>query len=79
MRTTIDLPDDLLREAKERSARERRSLSEVVADAVRATFARTDPLARPRVVLPTHRGSGARPGVDLDDSAGLLDVMEDGS
>jgi hypothetical protein len=29
------------------------------------------------VRLKTFRGSGARPGVDLDDSASLLDVMVD--
>lgn len=30
-----------------------------------------------RVTLPTFAGKGLRPGVDLDDSAALLDLMED--
>jgi prevent-host-death family protein len=32
--------------------------------------------SRPRVSLPTFRGQGLRPGVNLDDSAALLEVME---
>jgi hypothetical protein len=77
MRTTVDLPDDLLIEAKERAAREGRSLSEVVGDAVRSSFARTVPAGREDPVdLPTFNGGGLQPGVDLDDSAALLDLME---
>lgn len=33
--------------------------------------------ARARIVLPTFVGRGLRPSVDLDDSAALLDVMEE--
>ncbi len=76
MRTTVDFPDDLLREAKERAAREQRSLSEVVADAVRTSFARGAAAEHEPVELPTFRGGGVQPGVDLDDSAALLDLME---
>lgn len=32
----------------------------------------------PRVPLPTFRGEGLLPGVDLDDSASLLDLMDGG-
>jgi hypothetical protein len=77
MRTTVDLPDDVLREAKERAARSQRSLSEVVVDALRMTFARTAAAKRKPVRLKTVGGNGLQPGVDLDDSAGLLDLMED--
>lgn len=76
MRTTVDLPDDLLTEAKERAAREGRSLSEVVGDAVRSSFSRTAAADREPVELPTFAGGGLQPGVDLDDSAALLDLME---
>ena len=78
MRTTVDLPDDLLREAKERAAREGRSLSEVVGDAVRSSFARAAAFERQPVELPTFDGGGVQPGVALDDSAALLDLMERG-
>ena len=76
MRTTVDLPSDLLAEAKERAAREGRSLSDVVGDAVRSSFARTAIAAREPVELSTFDGGGLQPGVELDDSAALLDLME---
>jgi len=78
MRTTVDLPDDLLGEAKARAAREGRSLSDVVSDAVRSSFARAPASEREAIELPTFDGGGLQPGVDLDDSAALLDVMEPG-
>ena len=78
MRTTIDLPDDLLAEAKARAAREGRSLSDVVGDAVRNSFTRSATGDRGPVELPTFRGGGLQPGVDIDDSAALLDLMERG-
>ncbi len=77
MRTTVDVQDDLLREAKERAAGSGRTLGQVVDDALRALFQRIDTAARrdpPR--LPTFPGDGLQPGVDLDDSAALLDLME---
>jgi hypothetical protein len=76
MRTTIDLPDDLLAEAKARAARGGRSLSQVVADAVRSSFSNAAAQDRESVQLPTFDGGGLQPGVDLDDSASLLDLME---
>jgi hypothetical protein len=76
MRTTVDLPDDLLADAKERAAREARSLSEVVADAVRASFARVPAGGGKRHAIPTFGSGGLQPGVDLDDSAALNDLME---
>jgi plasmid stability protein len=76
MRTTVDLPDDLLSEAKIRAARERRSLSDVITDALRGSFTRTGTGEREPVELPTFDGGGTQPGVDLDDSADLLDLME---
>jgi hypothetical protein len=78
VRTTVDLPEDLLAEAKERGAREGRSLSDVVSDAVRSSFARSAAAERQPVELPTFDGGGLQPGVDLDDSAGLLELMERG-
>ena len=78
MRTTVDLPEDLLAEAKHRAAREGRSLSDVVGDAVRSSFARAAEADRDQVALPTFGAGGLQPGVDLDDGAALLDLMERG-
>jgi hypothetical protein len=77
MRTTIRLPDDLLAEAKTLAAAERSSLTRIIEDALRESFMRRR-RARERqpVRLISFRGQGLRPGVDLDNSADLLDLME---
>ena len=77
MRTTVDIPETLLREAKERAARRGSTLGQVVEEALRATFARVDAAAEAAPLeLPTYGEGGVLPGVDLDDSAALLDLME---
>lgn len=77
MRTTVRLDDHLLREAKELAARTGRTLTTVLEESLRETLARHRARRkRPRVTLTTFKGRGLRPGVDLDDSAGLLEVME---
>jgi hypothetical protein len=77
MRTTVRLDDDLLARAKAFAARTGRTLTAVIEDALRAALAR--PQRRPREArpeLPTFGSGGTLPGVDLDDSASLHDVME---
>lgn len=77
MRTTIRLDDHLLAAAKRHAAETGRTLTALVADALRETLARrARPARRRRVRLPTFRGRGLQPGVDLDNSAALLDLME---
>ncbi|MCY3024441.1 MAG: DUF2191 domain-containing protein [Planctomycetota bacterium] len=78
MRTTVDLDDSLLRRAKELAARTHRTLTSVLEDALRETLSRTRARARRKcVVLPkSTQRPGVLAGVDLDSSAGLLDVME---
>ena len=79
MRTTIRLDDRLLRELKKHAATRGRTLTAVIEDAVRQFLARTAPGdGRPksppfRVI--TFEGR-LRPGVDLDEGAALLDLME---
>lgn len=75
MRTTVKIDGRLLVEAKTRAARTGRTLNEVVEDALREAFARRDAAAR-RVELPVFRSARAMPGVDLDDGAALLDLMD---
>jgi hypothetical protein len=77
VRTTIRLDDELLAEAKELAARTRRSLNSVIEDALRESLARRRRQSeRKPVTLTTFRGNGLRPGVDLDDTAALYDVMD---
>lgn len=77
MRTTIRLDDELLARLKVEAARSGRTLNSVIEDAVRESLARRERLPRQRAArLPVFAGSKLRPGVDLDDSAALLDLME---
>lgn len=77
MRTTIRLDDGLLAEAKKRAAETGRTLTAVLEDALRESLARRRVVVeRKPVRLRTVNGDGVRPGVDLDDSAELLDLME---
>ena len=76
MRTTIRLDDQLLAEAKELAARSGLSLTAVIEDALREMFARRKKaVQRPLTLLTTVSGNGLLPGVDLDDSAALLELM----
>jgi len=77
MRTTINMDDALLSEAKQLAARTGRTLNAVIEDAVREVLARRrGARKRQPVELPTGKGRGLQPGVDLDDSAALLDLMD---
>jgi Arc/MetJ family transcription regulator len=78
MRTTIRLDDDLLTSAKRAAAESGRTLTAVIEDALREALSRRAGSAgSPRVRLTTVGGNGPRPGVDLDDTAGLLELMDD--
>ena len=75
MRTTLQLDDELVVQAKISAARSGRTLSQVIEDALRQALApRAEPTRR-RVSVPTSPGR-PRPGVNLDDNAGLLDLMD---
>jgi hypothetical protein len=77
MRTTINIDDTLLAEAKQVAARTGRSLTDVVEDALRESLQRRHRPARRAVELPVFGDEGLQPGVDLDDSAALLDLMDE--
>lgn len=81
MRTTILLDDALHRAAKREAARSGITLTRMIEDSLRERLARRSAGAEPRSRrrLPTFRGEGVRPGVDLDDSAALLDLMDETS
>lgn len=79
MRTTVSIPDELLERAKERSASENRTLGDIMADGLRVVLYPSRSAAKPGAKappLPTFRGQGLHPGVDLDNNAALLDSME---
>ena len=76
MRTTLDINDRLLAEAKSLAAQRGLSLKALVEEALRERLhARADgQRAAPR--LPTYTGAGLQPGIDLTDGTALLEVMD---
>jgi hypothetical protein len=77
IRTTLTIDDSLLAEYKRVAADTHRTLSYVIQDALRETVARRrEAAARQPVRLPVIGGGGLQPGVDLDDNARLLELLE---
>lgn len=76
MRTTVNIDDDLLRQARERAARSRRSLGDIVDDALRVLLVEQTQDRRP-VTLPVFGGSGLRPGVDLEDKEAIAELLDE--
>jgi hypothetical protein len=77
MRTTINLPDDLLSQIKRLAATSHSTVTALISDALReALTKRRHKRKNGRVTLTTYGKKGLRPGVDLDDGAALLDLME---
>lgn len=77
MRTTIRLNDQLFADVKRLAAETGRTLTAVIEDSLRQALARRKS-ERPRrpIKLKTFRGKGLHPGVDLDDSAALRELMD---
>ena len=64
-------------EVKRLAAEERTTLTAMLEQALRELLARRrERRERARVALPTFKGQGLQPGVDLDDTSALLDLME---
>ena len=78
MRTTVNINDSVLIQAKRVAAESHRTLTSVIEDALRADFARRSQPARSgkREHVLTFRGTGVHPGVSLDSMAELLDIMD---
>jgi hypothetical protein len=76
IRTTLNLDDELMRRAREVAASSGSTLTRLIEDALRQSLERRGSAAMEPLDLPTVGGRGLQPGVDLDDSAGLLELME---
>jgi hypothetical protein len=80
MRTTIRLDNGLLNQARQEARRRGETLTALIEEGLRRELARSKvSSARPKVVLPVsdHVG-GLMPGVDIANSAALLEIMEEG-
>jgi len=78
MRTTITIDDHLLAQVKQRAAATGRTVSQTIEDAIRRSLQEADADSRPRFVVRSSFDSGGlQSGVDLNNNAALLDLMEE--
>jgi ribbon-helix-helix CopG family protein len=76
MRTTVRLPPGLMAQVKKLARDTGRSMTQVIEDALRVAVARTGPARAKTATIVTVSGGGLQPGIDLDDTAALLDRMD---
>lgn len=76
MRTTLQLADPLFAQAKGYATAHQRSFTAVVEDALHLFLAQKTTQPAP-VCLHTVSGNGLQAGIDLDNTASLLDKMDD--
>jgi len=77
MRTTINLPDDLILPAKKAALESDTTLTEIIANALRESLSRAARKGRYKEFkVITYGEGGTFPGVDLDDTSALLDLMD---
>lgn len=77
MRTTINLPDDLVLQAKRAALDSDSTLTEVIANALRESLAKRRRSApRKKFKIITFGEGGVLPGVDLSNTSSLLDIMD---
>ncbi len=78
IRTTVRLEEALISQAKREAERRGETLTALIEQGLRLILAQSRPLRqREPVKLPVSKaGGGVLPGIDLNDSAALLDIME---
>ncbi len=77
MRTTVRLQDELLERARKKAADQGRTLTALIEEGLRLVLAEAESPPRGRVRLPVSTSSGGvRPGVDLNRSAELEELMD---
>lgn len=79
MRTTVNIDDQLLAEAKLIAARTHRSIGSVLEDALRKLIADHAPASGERYVLPDYGlgRAGLRAGVDLEDKELMAELLDE--
>lgn len=75
MQAIIDIDAQLLLYAKQQATQQNCTLTSILEDALRDYFAHLR-LPREPIKLETFSGTGLRPGVNLDDSRQLNDIMD---
>lgn len=77
IRTTVRLPEELIKAGQQRARETGRSFTELLADSLRYELQRPASPMRVMEPLPTYGGDGLRPGLNLSDASALEDVMSD--
>jgi hypothetical protein len=79
-RTTLRLDEHLMREVKASAVQSGRTLTDWIEDALREVLLRRRQSGKgERFELPVFNMGPPLPGVDLNNSAALLDLMEEGN
>ncbi len=75
-RTTIRLPEELLKRAKRKAAAEGRTLTSLIEAGLRAVVAENRRAAKPKRVMPpiSKAIGGPMPGIDLTDLSALQEI-----
>ena len=80
MKTTLELPDDVMRQVKIRAVHEGRKLKDLMAELIRRGLRspkKAGRMAMRRPLPVSAARGGVRRGVNVNDSAALLERMED--
>jgi hypothetical protein len=75
-RTTVRLPEDLLKRAKRKAAAEGRTLTSLIADGLRLVIAENRKVTKPNRLMPriSKATGGSMPGLDLGDLPALQEM-----
>jgi hypothetical protein len=78
MRTTVRLDDGLLAQAKAAARQRHKTVTSLIEEGLRLVLTNERHAGRrTKIVLPVSRETGGvLPGVDLNNSAGILELME---
>jgi hypothetical protein len=77
-RTTVRLPDDLIRRAKRKASAEGRTLTALIEEGLRRVVNERPEPSKPRRVLPpvSTATGGLMPGIDLDDMSAIQEIED---
>jgi hypothetical protein len=77
VRTTVRLPEDLIRSAKRKAAAQGRTLTSLIAEGLRLVVDQGERGKSKRVLLPVSKATGGpMPGIDITDMSAIQE-MED--
>lgn len=74
-RTTVRLPEELVRRAKRKAAAQGRTLTALIEDGVRRVLNEREQLPKKRILPPVCTATGGpAPGIDISNSAALQEM-----